>query len=190
MAKNKQVGNYSNFLLFLLCFFLLFLLFRWLNFLLDKSYLQPGTYLETFSSSSNVYNANAYSDVDSDTDAYSGNNTKSDINNNTAPYDMYKLDKLHSNTIDMSAFSKYTCSNWCGPKSECLLSREQCSSDVDCKGCEDLTALNNYYDDSTTDTGQSYMNKSTKDIPKGANEDILCSINNCNNSFARFDKRD
>jgi len=90
----------------------------------------------------------------------------------------------------MSAFSKYTCGNWCGPKSQCLLSREQCSSDVDCKGCQDLTALNNYYGDSTTDIGQSYMNKSIKDIPKGANEDILCGVQNCNNSFAMFDKLD
>jgi hypothetical protein len=182
MAKNKQLGNYSNFLLFLLCFFILFLLFRWLHFLLNKNYLQPGTYLETFSSLSNTYNSNIYMDSD----------TNTDIMNNNAPYDMYKANKLHSNTIDMPVFSKYTCSNWCGPKSQCLFTREQCSSDVDCKGCKDLTALNNYYDDSTSDIGQSYMNDSTsdKDIPKGANEDILCGVQKCNNSFAMFDKHD
>jgi len=94
----------------------------------------------------------------------------------------------------MPPFSKYTCNNWCGPKSQCLLSREQCSSDVDCKGCQDLTALNNFYDNPATDLGQSYMNSSNsssqEDIPKSANEDILCGddINSCNNNFARFDR--
>ena len=154
MAKNKQLGNYTNFLLFLMCFFILFLLFRWLHFLLNNNYLQPGTYLESFTSFDNTYN------TDTDTDT----NTETNINNNSAPYDMYKVNYIHSNMIDMSAFSKYTCSNWCGPKSQCLLSREQCRSDVDCKGCQDLTALNNYYDDSTSDLGPSYMNKSDKDF--------------------------
>ena len=158
MTKNKKSGNYYNFLLFLLCFFLLFLLFRWQQFLLNKNYLQPGTYLETFTSDETINTTNS--------------------NNNIVPYDLYKVNNLHSNAIGISAFSKYTCNNWCGPQSQCLLSREQCLSDVDCKGCKDLTALNNFYDDSTSD------------IPKGANEDILCSVQKCNNSFAMFDKRD
>ena len=173
MAKNKQPSKYFNFLLFLLCFFILFLLFRWVHFLLNRNYLQPGTYLELFSSLSETYNTN----TETDPNAIVVNNS-------------YKVNYTHSNTIDMPPFSKYTCSNWCGPKSQCLLSREQCVSDVDCKGCKDLTALNNFYDDSSSDLGQSYMNKFTKDNPKGANEDILCSVNNCNNSFATFNKHD
>ena len=112
---------------------------------------------------------------------------------NTIVNNSYKVNYIHSNNIDMPAFSKYTCSNWCGPKSQCLLSREQCSSDVDCKGCQDLTALNNFHDNPATDLGQSYMNSSdsnsTEDIPKGANEDILCSVNNCNTNFAKFNRR-
>jgi len=183
MTKNKQSGNYYNFLLFLLCFFLLFLLFRWLQFLLNKNYLQPGTYLETFTSADNIYITNPNNSINETINT-------TNINNNSVPYDLYKVNNLHSNTIDIPAFSKYTCSNWCGPQSQCLLSREQCFSDVDCKGCKDLTALNNFYDDSTSDIGQSYMNTSAKDIPKGANEDILCSVQKCNNSFAIFDKRD
>ncbi len=31
---------------------------------------------------------------------------------------------------------RYTCSNFCGPKAQCAITREQCSSDVDCKGCQ------------------------------------------------------
>jgi len=184
MAKNKQFGNYSNFLLFLMCFFILFLLFRWIHFLLSRKYLQPGTYLESFTSADNIY----ITDSNNSTESADNTNNNTDINNNSAPYDMYKANKKHNNNIDMSAFSKYTCSNWCGPQSQCLLSREQCTSDVDCKGCKDLTALNNYYDDSSIDIGQSYMNKSTKDIPKDATEDILSGVQNFNNSFAIFDK--
>jgi len=170
MTKNKQSDKYTNFFLFLMCFILLFLLFKWLHFLLNKDYLQPGTYLETFDSLSKM------------------NNTNNTNINNTVPYDMNKVNYIHSSAIDMSAFSKYTCSNWCGPKSQCLLTREQCKSDVDCSGCKYLTALNNFYDNPSTDLGQSYMNESEKDLPKGANEDILCGIKTCNNSFARFDK--
>jgi len=185
MAKFKQSKhdiniNYTNFLLFLMCFFILFLLFRWVHFLVNKNYLQPGTYLESYTSLANTY--------DTDTD------TNTDQDPNTIVNNSYKTNYIHSNNIDMPPFSKYTCNNWCGPKSQCLLSREQCSSDVDCKGCQDLTALNNFYDNPATDLGQSYMNSSNsssqEDIPKSANEDILCGddINSCNNNFARFDR--
>jgi len=172
MAKKNQTPKYFNFLLFLLCFFILFLLFRWVHFLLNRNYLHAGTYLELFSSLSDTYNTNT------------------DTDSNTFVNNSYKVNYIHSNTIDLPAMSKYTCDNWCGPKSQCLLSREQCFSDVDCKGCKELTALNNFYKPTSSDLGQSYMNKSVEDIPKGAPEDILCGIQNCNNSFAMFDKRD
>jgi hypothetical protein len=31
---------------------------------------------------------------------------------------------------------EYSCSNFCGPNAQCAITREQCSSDVDCKGCQ------------------------------------------------------
>jgi hypothetical protein len=182
MTKIKQSGNYTNFLLFLMCFFILFLLFRWVHFLLNKNYLHPGTYLESYTSLGNTYDTNTDPETNTDTDP------------NIVVNNSYKVNYIHSNTIDLPALSKYTCGNWCGPKSQCLLSREQCFSDVDCKGCQDLTALNNFYDNPATDLGQSYMNSSNsnseEDIPKSANEYILCGddINSCNNNFARFDR--
>ena len=30
------------------------------------------------------------------------------------------------------------CSNFCGPRSQCALTREQCTSDVDCQGCQPI----------------------------------------------------
>lgn len=141
MKKIRQSNDYSIFLLFLLSFFMLFLLFRWVDFLVDKKYLQPGRYLELFTSLSNTYNTTTGPGPDSD----------SDKNPNTIVNDSYNVNYTHSNNIDMPPFSKYTCRNWCGPNSQCLFSREQCFSDVDCKGCKDLTAVNNYYDESSSE---------------------------------------
>jgi hypothetical protein len=31
---------------------------------------------------------------------------------------------------------RYTCANFCGPKAQCAITREQCSTDVDCQGCQ------------------------------------------------------
>lgn len=30
----------------------------------------------------------------------------------------------------------YSCSNFCGPQSQCAITRQQCTSDVDCQGCQ------------------------------------------------------
>lgn len=165
MVKTKHSYNYSNFLLFLLCFFIIFLLFRWVHFLLNKNYLQPGTYLESFTSLSNAFNTN--------TNGTNSNASNAIMNNS------YKVNYIHSNNINMpiSAFSEYTCSNSCGPLSRCILTSEQCSFDGDCTGCQDMTALNNYKENSPTDHD--------KNIPKGANEYIL-SNNPNDTSFARF----
>jgi hypothetical protein len=186
MAKNKQPNDYFIFLLFLLSFFILFLLFRWLDFLVDKKYLQSGTYLELFTSLADTYKINTGEETNTNSDT----NTDTETDQNTfVNNDSYNVNYIHSNNIDLPAMSKYTCSNWCGPKSQCLLSREQCFSDVDCKGCKDLTAVNNFYDDSSSDLGGSYMNKSTNDLPKDSDADILCSKQICTNNYASFDKR-
>ena len=29
----------------------------------------------------------------------------------------------------------YSCKNFCGPKAQCAITREQCIADIDCKGC-------------------------------------------------------
>ena len=41
----------------------------------------------------------------------------------------------NSHNVDV-VNNKYSCSNFCGPQSQCALTREQCTSDVDCKGCQ------------------------------------------------------
>jgi hypothetical protein len=41
----------------------------------------------------------------------------------------------YSHNVDV-VNNKYSCSNFCGPKSQCAITREQCTSDVDCYGCQ------------------------------------------------------
>ena len=36
----------------------------------------------------------------------------------------------------MPLTTRYSCSNFCGPNSQCAFTREQCSSDIDCTGCQ------------------------------------------------------
>lgn len=42
---------------------------------------------------------------------------------------------LYSHTVNMPINDPVSCKNFCGPKSQCLLTREQCTSDIDCYGC-------------------------------------------------------
>jgi len=41
----------------------------------------------------------------------------------------------NSHNVDV-VNNKYSCSNFCGPQSQCAVTREQCTSDVDCNGCQ------------------------------------------------------
>jgi len=41
----------------------------------------------------------------------------------------------NSHNVDV-VNNPYSCSNFCGPKATCLKTGEQCTSDVDCRGCQ------------------------------------------------------
>ena len=41
----------------------------------------------------------------------------------------------YSHNVDV-VNNNYSCSNFCGPNSQCAITREQCTSDVDCQGCQ------------------------------------------------------
>ena len=43
---------------------------------------------------------------------------------------------LTSHTVNLPINTKTSCQNFCGPKSQCSITREQCTSDVDCYGCQ------------------------------------------------------
>lgn len=42
---------------------------------------------------------------------------------------------LYSRTVNLPINDPVSCKNFCGPKGQCLLTREQCTSDIDCQGC-------------------------------------------------------
>jgi hypothetical protein len=46
-----------------------------------------------------------------------------------------KNSPLYSHTVDLPINNPISCKNFCGPKSQCAITREQCTSDVDCQGC-------------------------------------------------------
>jgi len=41
-----------------------------------------------------------------------------------------------SHTVDMPLTTTTSCTNFCGPQSQCAATRDQCTSDVDCPGCQ------------------------------------------------------
>jgi hypothetical protein len=51
---------------------------------------------------------------------------------------------LYSHTVNLPINDPISCKNFCGPKSQCLITREQCTSDVDCKGCNRIHPVGYY----------------------------------------------
>ena len=41
----------------------------------------------------------------------------------------------YSHTVNLPINDPVSCKNFCGPNAKCLLTKEQCTSDVDCQGC-------------------------------------------------------
>jgi hypothetical protein len=51
---------------------------------------------------------------------------------------------LYSHTVNLPINDPISCKNFCGPKAQCLITREQCTSDVDCKGCNRIHPVGYY----------------------------------------------
>ena len=43
---------------------------------------------------------------------------------------------LYSHTVNLPINDPYSCSNFCGPQAQCAITREQCTADIDCHGCQ------------------------------------------------------
>ena len=61
-----------------------------------------------------------------------------DINNYSLYRDGDTNTPLTSHTVDLPINTTYQCQNFCGPNSQCSITREQCTSDVDCYGCQPI----------------------------------------------------
>jgi len=150
----KSKKNYTKYFLLFVCVFLLFFIFKWVDFLIKNHYLQSGTYVELFNGNMNLNSTSRSKTEDPTT-----------------------IKHITGHAINMPYFADYTCNNWCGPQSQCLLTRQQCTSDVDCGGCHDLASKNNYNYTKPVGMchlGQSFncMNKKIL-LPKSASENIL-----------------
>ena len=44
-----------------------------------------------------------------------------------------------SHTVDLPLNTTYSCNNFCGPTARCALTSQQCSTDIDCPGCQPYT---------------------------------------------------
>jgi hypothetical protein len=44
-----------------------------------------------------------------------------------------------SHSVDLPLNNPNSCTNFCGPNSKCAITNEQCSSDVDCNGCSNIS---------------------------------------------------
>jgi hypothetical protein len=42
---------------------------------------------------------------------------------------------LYSHTVNLPLTDTLSCKNFCGPQAQCAITREQCTSDIDCYGC-------------------------------------------------------
>ena len=51
---------------------------------------------------------------------------------------------LYSHNVNLPINDPISCKNFCGPNAKCLITREQCTSDVDCKGCNRIHPLGYY----------------------------------------------
>jgi len=51
-------------------------------------------------------------------------------------YEYKQNSPKYSHTVDLPINTTYSCKNVCGSKATCLITKEQCTSDVDCQGCQ------------------------------------------------------
>jgi len=47
-------------------------------------------------------------------------------------------DVIYSRTVNLPINDPISCNNFCGPQAQCAITREQCTSDIDCQGCKPM----------------------------------------------------
>jgi hypothetical protein len=48
----------------------------------------------------------------------------------------------YSHSVDLPLNSKTSCNNFCGPPARCAITGQQCTSDIDCPGCQSINKTN------------------------------------------------
>jgi hypothetical protein len=108
--------NYKKTILYTIgCLLLFWIIIKWGNSLVAKNCLKEGlTDFEKYSEKIVPYPKDAV------------------INYND------KNSPLYSHTVNLPFNIPYSCQNFCGPKAQCAITRDQCSTDIDCPGCQPI----------------------------------------------------
>jgi hypothetical protein len=66
---------------------------------------------------------------------------------------------LYNHTVNLPLNTTISCKNFCGPKAQCAITREQCTTDIDCFGCTPIqinknNTINSYNVDPYDATGK------------------------------------
>ena len=106
--------NYKKTIIYTLgCLFLFWIIIKWGSLVIQKVCLKEGlTDFEKYSEKIVPYPKDAlinYNDLNS---------------------------PLYSHTVNLPFNSPYSCQNFCGPQAQCAITRDQCSADIDCPGCQ------------------------------------------------------
>jgi hypothetical protein len=90
----------------------------------------------------------------------------------------------YSHTVNLPINDPVSCKNFCGPNAQCLLTREQCTSDIDCRGCNPGPTPQNKCDTKQVDpydaTGKLGQNQGLQYSP------LTTGYNNHNANFAQI----
>ena len=107
ISKNQ----YSTLLYFIVVLLLLLCLFNWINYLVENGYIYKGTNKK----STNKKSTNKKG-VYEGFNATEGNDT--------------------THTVNLPLNTTSSCSNFCGPTARCSMTGQQCTSDIECPGCQ------------------------------------------------------
>ena len=99
-------NQYSTLLYFIVVLLLLLYLFNWINYLVENGYIYKGTNKKS-TNKKGVYEG---------FNATEGNDT--------------------THTVNLPLNTTSSCSNFCGPTARCSMTGQQCTSDIECPGCQ------------------------------------------------------
>ena len=103
-------NQYNMLFLVIISFILFVTIFKWIDYLTNENYIVEAT----------LPRAPAF---------------RPSVECFTTDVTQEKYDGSTSHTVDLPLTTSYSCKNFCGPKSQCAITREQCTSDIDCQGC-------------------------------------------------------
>lgn len=99
-------NQYSTLLLFIVSLMILLCLFKWINYLVENGYIYKGSNKKSINKK--VINEGFNTTESSDT----------------------------THTVNLPLTTTTSCSNFCGPTARCSMTGQQCTSDIECPGCQ------------------------------------------------------